>query len=26
MTTKQRLDLIERYIREHKYADLHTLA
>lgn len=26
MTTKQRLDLIERYIREHKYADLHTLS
>jgi DeoR/GlpR family transcriptional regulator of sugar metabolism len=26
MTTKQRLDLIEGYIREHKYADLHTLA
>ncbi len=26
MTTKQRLDLIERYIHEHKYADLHTLA
>lgn len=26
MTTKQRLDLIERYIREHKYADLQTLA
>lgn len=26
MTHKQRLDLIERYIREHKYADLHTLA
>lgn len=26
MTTKQRLDFIERYIREHKYADLHTLA
>jgi DeoR/GlpR family transcriptional regulator of sugar metabolism len=26
MTTKQRLDLIERFIREHKYADLHTLA
>ncbi|MGF1448947.1 MAG: DeoR/GlpR family DNA-binding transcription regulator [Opitutales bacterium] len=26
MTHKQRLDLIERHIREHKYADLHTLA
>jgi len=26
MTTKQRLDLIDRYIREHKYADLHTLS
>ncbi len=26
MTNKQRLDLIEHYIREHKYADLHTLA
>ena len=26
MTNKQRLDLIEKYIREHKYADLHTLA
>lgn len=26
MTNKQRLDLIERFIREHKYADLHTLA
>jgi DeoR/GlpR family transcriptional regulator of sugar metabolism len=26
MTTKQRLDFIERYIRENKYADLHTLA
>ena len=26
MTNKQRLDLIERYILEHKYADLHTLA
>src|SRR5690606_33025173 len=26
MTNKQRLDLIERYIREHRYADLHTLA
>ncbi len=26
MTQKQRLDLIEKYIREHKYADLHTLA
>ncbi|MBW8782796.1 MAG: DeoR/GlpR transcriptional regulator [Verrucomicrobia bacterium] len=25
MTNKQRLDLIEKYIREHKYADLHTL-
>jgi DeoR/GlpR family transcriptional regulator of sugar metabolism len=26
MTNKQRLDLIERFIREHKYADLPTLA
>lgn len=26
MTNKQRTDLIERFIREHKYADLHTLA
>jgi DeoR/GlpR family transcriptional regulator of sugar metabolism len=26
MTQKQRTDLIERYLREHKYADLHTLA
>lgn len=26
MTNKQRVDLIEQYIREHKYADLHTLA
>lgn len=26
MTNKQRLDLIEAYIREHKYADLHVLA
>lgn len=26
MTNKQRTDLIERYVREHKYADLHTLA
>lgn len=26
MTNKQRIDLIERFIREHKYADLHTLA
>src|SRR3954462_2251176 len=26
MTNKQRTDLIEHYIREHKYADLHTLA
>lgn len=26
MTNKQRLDLIERHIREHRYADLHTLA
>lgn len=26
MTNKQRLDLIEQHIREHKYADLHTLA
>ncbi len=26
MTNKQRLDLIEKYIREHRYADLHTLA
>lgn len=26
MTNKQRVDLIARYIREHKYADLHTLA
>jgi len=25
-TNKQRLDLIEQYIREHKYADLHSLA
>ncbi len=26
MTNKQRVDLIARFIREHKYADLHTLA
>lgn len=26
VTNKQRLDLIENYIRENKYADLHTLA
>lgn len=26
MTNKQRLELIEQYIRENKYADLHTLA
>jgi DeoR/GlpR family transcriptional regulator of sugar metabolism len=26
MTNKQRTDLIERFIREHKYSDLHTLA
>jgi len=26
MTSKQRTDSIERYIRTHKYADLHTLA
>ena len=26
MTNKQRTDLIERYLREHKYADLRTLA
>jgi len=26
MTNKQRLDLIEKFIREHRYADLHTLA
>ncbi len=26
MTSKQRLDLIAEYIREHKYADLHVLA
>ena len=26
MTNKQRTDLIEAFIREHKYADLHTLA
>ena len=26
MTNKQRTDLIEQYIREHKYADLRTLA
>jgi DeoR/GlpR family transcriptional regulator of sugar metabolism len=26
MTNKQRLDLIEKHVREHKYADLHTLA
>lgn len=26
MTNKQRIDLIARFIREHKYADLHTLA
>lgn len=26
MTNKQRVDLIERHIREHKYADLRTLA
>ncbi len=26
MTNRQRLHLIEQHIREHKYADLHTLA
>jgi DeoR/GlpR family transcriptional regulator of sugar metabolism len=26
MTNKQRTDFIERHIREHKYADLHSLA
>src|SRR3954468_22353946 len=26
MTNKQRTDLIESFIREHKYADLRTLA
>jgi len=26
ITNKQRLDLIEAFIREHKYADLHVLA
>src|SRR5471032_1052587 len=26
MTNRQRLHLIETYIREHRYADLHTLA
>lgn len=26
MTNQQRTDLIERHIREHKYADLHSLA
>src|SRR6202008_1708451 len=26
MTNKQRTDLIERHIREHKYADLNSLA
>lgn len=26
MTNKQRIDLIEKFIREHKYADLRTLA
>ncbi len=26
MTNRQRLHLIESYIREHRYADLHTLA
>ena len=26
MTNKQRLDLIEKHIRKHTYADLHTLA
>ena len=26
MTNKQRTDLIEQYLREHKYSDLHTLA
>jgi DeoR/GlpR family transcriptional regulator of sugar metabolism len=26
MTNKQRTDLIEQHIREHKYSDLHTLA
>lgn len=26
MTNKQRLELMERFLREHKYADLHTLA
>lgn len=26
ITNKQRLDLIEQYVREHRYADLHNLA
>ncbi len=26
MTNKQRTDMIERFLREHKYADLHSLA
>lgn len=26
MTNKQRTDLIERHLRDHKYADLHSLA
>lgn len=26
MTNKQRTDLIEQHLREHKYSDLHTLA
>lgn len=26
VTNKQRIDLIERFVREHRYADLHTLA
>ena len=26
MTNKQRIDLIEKFIREHTYADLNTLA
>lgn len=26
MTNRRRVDLIEKYIRDHRYADLHTLA
>ena len=26
MTNRRRVDLIEKYLRDHRYADLHTLA